>query len=94
MEIDLLEILGIAAIPVITVICLLVGAGVKKSSLDDSWIPLICGACGGVLGVVAMYTMPDFPGHDVLTAIAYGIVSGFGATGIHQAVKQRLNRDV
>ena len=92
MELDLLEILGITAIPVIAIICLLVGFAAKKSPLDDSWIPIICGSCGAILGIVAMYTMPNFPAHDVLTAIAYGIVSGFAATGIHQAYKQRIEK--
>ena len=43
---------------------------------------------GGVLGVVGMYTMPDFPAGDILTAIAVGIVSGLAATGADQLGKQ------
>ena len=81
--------LGIAAIPVITIICYLIGEAVKLiPKAETKWIPVICGFCGGCLGVAAMYLMPDFPAKDILTAIAVGIVSGFAATGLHQAIKQ------
>lgn len=83
-----MESLGIASVSVITIIAYLVGLGVKNTSLDNKYIPTICGIVGGILGVVGMYTMPDFPATDVLTAIAVGIVSGLAATGIDQAVKQ------
>lgn len=82
------EILGVAAIPVITIICFLIAEAVKATPLDNKWLPLICGACGGCLGAVAMRLMPDFPVKDILSAIAVGIVSGFGATGAHQVYKQ------
>lgn len=80
--------LGIAAMPAITIICLLIGKIVKATTLDNKWLPVICGVCGAVLGVVGMYTMPDFPAHDLLTSAAVGVVSGFAATGAHQVVKQ------
>ena len=87
-----MDILGkvadIAAIPVITVICFLVAEAVKQTPLDSRWLPVICGAVGGILGVVAMFIMPEFPAHDYLTAIAIGIVSGLAATGAHQVYKQ------
>ena len=82
------EALGILAVPVITIICFLIAEGVKATPLDNKWLPLICGTCGGCLGVVAMYIMADFPANDVLTAIAIGIVSGLAATGAHQVYKQ------
>ena len=83
-----IDLLGIAAIPVITVICFLIAEAVKATALDNKWLPIICGVCGGVLGVVALKVMPEFPAVDVLTAIAIGIVSGLGATGAHQIYKQ------
>ena len=83
-----LENLGITALPVITVICFLAAEAVKATALDNKWLPIICGALGGVLGVVAMFIMPDFPGKDYLTAIAIGIMSGLAATGAHQIYKQ------
>lgn len=83
-----MDILGIVAIPVITVICFLVAEAIKATPMDNKWLPIICGVCGGALGVVAMYVMPEFPAVDVLTAIAIGIVSGLAATGAHQIGKQ------
>ena len=80
--------LGIAAIPVITVIVFLIAEAVKATPIDNKWIPVVCGGCGAALGVVALYVMPDFPAGDILTAIAIGCVSGFAATGIHQVYKQ------
>lgn len=90
---DIIDKLGIAAIPVITVICFLVAEGVKATALDSKWLPIICGGIGGILGIAAMYFMPEFPAHDVLTALAIGIVSGFGATGAHQVYKQLTKDD-
>lgn len=82
-----ISIFGIAGVAAITVICYLIGQGVKASGLDNKWIPVIVGACGGVLGVAGMFLMADFPAGDVLTAAAVGIVSGLAATGVDQAGK-------
>ena len=80
--------LGITGVAVITVICFLVDQAVKVTGLDNKYIPVIVGAAGGVLGVVGMLVMPDFPATDYLTAVAVGIVSGLAATGINQVYKQ------
>lgn len=83
---------GIASVAAITVIAYLIGELVKATGLDNKWIPIICGASGGILGVVAMLTgVPDFPAGDYITAVAVGIVSGLAATGVNQAVKQIKN---
>lgn len=79
---------GIASVAAITVICYLIGMGAKSTALDNKFIPVICGACGAILGVVGMMTMPDFPAHDPLNALAVGIVSGLAATGVDQVIKQ------
>lgn len=80
---------GIAGVAVITVIAYLVGMIAKSiSQLNNKWVPVICAATGGILGVVAMYTMEAFPATDLLSAIAVGIVSGLAATGVNQTVKQ------
>ena len=84
---------GIVAVPVITVIVFLIAEAVKATPLDNKWLPVICGFCGGVLGVVAMFIMPEFPASDYLTAAAVGIVSGLGATGAHQIYKQFTKKD-
>lgn len=73
----------------IAVICYLIGMGIKISPIDDKWIPLLVGVCGGILGVVGLLTgMAEFGSEHVINAIAIGIVSGLGATGIDQTFKQ------
>lgn len=80
--------LGITSIPVITAICYLAGITAKASAVDNKWIPTICGIVGGILGVAALFIVPDFPATDYITAFAVGIVSGWASTGINQTVKQ------
>ncbi|WP_302819163.1 phage holin family protein [Hungatella hathewayi] len=80
--------LGIASVAGITVICYLAAMAVKATEVDNKWLPVICGLIGGILGVVGMFYMPDFPAADIINAVAIGIVSGLAATGINQAYKQ------
>lgn len=80
---------GIANVAAITVICYLAGLIAKALPLDDRYIPIVCGVCGAVLGVVGLYLgLPDFPAGDPLTALSVGIVSGLAATGANQVFKQ------
>lgn len=79
---------GIAGVAAITVIAYVVGMIGKASTMNDKWIPIICGVSGGVLGVAAMFIMPDFPVHDYISAAAVGIVSGLAAVGANQIGKQ------
>lgn len=73
----------------IVVITYLIGLAAKRmNAIDDEWIPVIVGVSGGILGVIGMYVIPDFPVHDILNAIAVGIVSGLASTGVNQAYKQ------
>lgn len=81
--------LGIATVVPIIVICYLIGIGAKNAPIDNKWIPVIVGICGGALGVIALYIrMPDFPVSDIISAIAVGIASGLASTGVHQVGKQ------
>lgn len=82
------NIFGIATIPSIIIICYLVAQAVKATALNNKYLPIVCGVVGGILGVVAMFVVPDYPAGDYLTAIAIGIVSGLSATGINQIYKQ------
>ena len=79
---------GIAGVAAITVIAYLIGSAVKATTLDNRWIPSICGTVGGILGILAIRIMPDFPATDYITAVAVGIVSGLAATGVNQIGKQ------
>ena len=82
---------GIASVAVVTVICYLIGMAVKATAIENKWIPIIVGVSGGVLGVVGMLIMADFPATDYLTAVAVGIVSGLASTGVNQIAKQMSN---
>ena len=73
----------------IVVITYLIGLAAKRiPKIHNELIPVIVGVSGGVLGVVGMYVMPDFPARDVLNAVAVGIVSGLASTGANQVYKQ------
>lgn len=79
---------GIANVAGITVICYLAAQAVKATNLDNKWLPVICGVLGGILGVVGLYWIPEYPAQDIITAIAVGIMSGLAATGVNQVYKQ------
>lgn len=88
---------GIVSVAAITIISYLVAQGVKATSLDNKWLPVICGLVGAVLGYIAMNVMPGYPAEDPITAIAVGIASGLAATGSNELIKQlrggRVNED-
>ena len=89
-----MDILGIAAIPVITVICYGVAEVIKATELDNKWVPPICIILGGILGVAALFVAPEIiPAKDILSALAIGIVSGGFATSVHQTIKQQIQGD-
>lgn len=81
--------IGVATVAAIIVICYLIGMIVKASPLQDKWIPIVCGVCGGVIGALALlFGMPEFPAQDYFSAVAVGIMSGLTATGVNQIGKQ------
>lgn len=84
-----MDIMQIGSVTAIVVITYLIGLGAKNiSTIKDEVIPVIVGVCGGILGIVGMFVMPDFPAHDILNAIAIGVVSGLSSTGVNQVWKQ------
>ena len=44
---------GMAGVAAITVICYLAATAVKQTPLANKWLPSICGALGGLLGLAA-----------------------------------------
>lgn len=84
-----MDISQIGTVVAIVVICYLIGMAAKAIKVvKDEFIPVIVGIAGGILGVVGMHVIPDFPVNDVLNAIAVGIVSGLASTGANQIGKQ------
>lgn len=84
-----MDITQIGTVLAIVVITYLIGLAAKTiPAIKDNYIPVIVGVSGGILGVIGMFVMPDFPANDILNAIAIGIVSGLASTGANQAYKQ------
>lgn len=79
----------VSTVVAIVVITYLIGLGAKAiPQIKDNFIPIIVGVAGGILGIIGMYVIPDFPANDILDAIAVGIVSGLSSTGVNQIYKQ------
>ena len=77
-------------------VCFLVGAGLKAigNEVLDKFIPFLCGLFGGVLGIVAFLTIPNYiPADNWLMALYVGVGSGLMATGAHQIYKQFTKED-
>ena len=73
-------------IPMVMVVCLIVGFIMKKfMPTDNKWIPLTVTVLGGILGCVAAGCVIS------LEAIAGGMVTGLASTGLHQVFTQLLN---
>ena len=84
-----MDITTIGSVTAIVAICYLIGLAVKAVPIiPDNLIPVIVGVCGGALGVVGLFVMPEFPAGDILNAIAIGIASGLASTGANQVYKQ------
>lgn len=84
-----MDISSMTTVIAIVVICYLIGLAAKTiPAVKDNYIPVIVGVFGGILGVLGMYVIPDFPAQDILNAIAVGIVSGLSSTGVNQVYKQ------
>lgn len=87
-----MDITSVSTVVAIVVITYLIGLGTKAiPRIKDNYIPIIVGIAGGILGVIGMYVIPDFPANDILNAIAVGIVSGLSSTGVNQIYKQVKN---
>jgi len=84
-----MQVMGLTTVASITVMTYLIALLIKATPLPNKWLPVICGALGGALGVVAKLIMPQFPANDFFDAVAIGIVSGFAATGVNEALKIR-----
>lgn len=84
-----MDITQMGTVLAIVIITYLIGMAAKTlPQIKDKFIPVIVGISGGILGVIGMYIMPEFPVDDILNAISVGIVSGLASTGVDQAYKQ------
>ena len=89
-----MDISTMGTVMAIVVITYLIGMSAKViPQVKDEVIPVIVGVAGGILGVVGMYVIPDFPAEDILNAVAVGIVSGLASTGVNQVYKQLKTKE-
>ncbi|MEG1520756.1 MAG: hypothetical protein RR458_07175 [Clostridia bacterium] len=88
------EILNIAVVPTIVgVVYFLIT--VYKTNIAKgretflTWIPVIAGGLGIVIGVLAFFFAPTIiPADNIIVAILIGGASGLAATGTNQILKQ------
>lgn len=89
-----MDITTMGTVLAITVIAYVIGEAVKVIPvIKNELIPVIVAISGGVLGVVGMHVIPDFPAQDILNAVAVGMVSGLASTGVNQAFKQLVKSE-
>ena len=82
------EFAGAAAI---TVICYLAAEFVKCMSVDNKWIPVICGLLGGVLGLLGWLFTAGSQAPDPISAMAGGVIAGLAATGSYEIYRHILS---
>lgn len=88
-----MDITTIGTVLAITVITYVIGEAVKAIPVvKNELIPVIVAVAGGILGVVGMHVIPDFPAQDILNAVAVGMTSGLASTGVNQAYKQLFTK--
>jgi hypothetical protein len=86
------------SIPVITIVCYLIGEFFKLVILRKKkrykYIPVIVGGIGGALGLIIYFISPEllFNTTNPFMAIAIGIVSGLASTGGNELIKQILKK--
>ena len=75
-------------VPVIIGLCLCVGYIAKHwiADVDNKYIPTLCAALGAVVAVWISW------GNITPEVILSGLASGLASTGLHQAIKQYLNK--
>lgn len=87
-----MEFMQTATVGAIAAICYFVGMAAKAfPMIKNEWIPVIVGVVGGILGVLGMNAIPDYPAQNIIDAMAVGIMSGLTATGVNQLGKQLTN---
>ena len=92
-------IMEMVSIPVITIICYILGEFFKLAILKKKkrykYIPIIVGSIGGILGLMMYYISPEILFHTTnpFMAIAIGIVSGLASTGGNELIKQIIKRE-
>jgi len=72
----------------ITVLCYMVAEFLKAVGINSKYIPVICMASGGALGVLGGFL--GVIGGTILDTVATGVVSGLASTGANQVYKKAV----
>lgn len=87
----------VVSIPIIVAVVYGVMEGLKTAINKEGFnrfIPILSFILGAVLGVLAFYIAPAIiPADNVLIACLLGALSGLGATGTNQAIKQLTKKE-
>lgn len=88
-----MDITTIPTVMAIVAITYLIGSAAKALvAIKNELIPVIVGLSGGILGIVGMHVIPEFPAQDWMTALSVGIMSGLASTGVNQVYKQLFQK--
>lgn len=90
--------MDLIGIPIITVLCYLFGELMKiilKNNKEmNKIIPLVLSLIGGALGILIYLTEQEMISvSNIYDAMLIGILSGLGATGTNQIIKQLLIKE-
>lgn len=85
---DLQSLVTCGAFITLVVICYVIGGLVKASKLSNEYIPFIVAIVGGIIAIPGMHIISDFPVHDIISTIAFGMFAGLASTGVNQWTKQ------
>lgn len=67
-----------------------IGVGLKKSKVNDKYIPYILGASGILLAALYVCGTEAFTAMSVFTAITQGILCAAGSVYANQLIKQKV----
>ena len=86
------------SVPVIVMICYLVGEIVKlilRKKKRFKFIPVIVGCVGGMLGIIIYYVSPEHMLNvtNPFVELSIGMVSGLASTGGNELIKQVLKKE-
>lgn len=76
---------------VLTVFLYVIGVGLKKSKLNDKFIPLVLGLVGIVMAICYVSVFEGFNFKSILTGIVQGVLYAAASVYVNQMVKQ-LNK--
>ena len=86
---DILDVVSVPVIIVAVYLLLELYKQIFKNEKAKNFIPIVAGILGIGFGILLYFVYPAMiPAENIVNAIIVGLVSGLGATGTNQIVKQ------